>query len=226
MLKKYKPNGEIEFRPVYFNSTTKTVINHKFSLENAFQEILYRIDNWINEGSGWIVELIESQYINISTYRPLSGSSYMDLPVESKSPRKGLINIKNKDQKCFLWCHVRHINPSKEHPERIKKTDKKIAEKLDYDGIEFPVQEKDFSKIEVKNNICINVFGYEDELVFPIYVSYQKFEDSVDLLLLIDDDKSHYVYIKDFDRFMFHKTKNKNKKYFCKRFLQRFSSRN
>ena len=60
ILKKYKPNGEIEFRPVYFNSTTKTVINHKFSLENAFQEILYRIDNWINEGSGWIVELIKS----------------------------------------------------------------------------------------------------------------------------------------------------------------------
>ena len=148
----------------------------------------------------------------------------MNLPVELKSPRKGLINIKNKDQKCFLWCHVRHINPSKEHPERIKKTDKKIAEKLDYDGIEFPVQEKDFSKIEVKNNICINVFGYENELVFPIYVSDQKFEDSMDLLVLNDDDKSHYVYIKDFDRFMFHKTKNKNKKYFCKSCLQSFSS--
>ena len=49
---------------------------------------------WINEGSGWIVESIESQYINISTYRPLSGSSYMDLPAELRSPRKGLINIK------------------------------------------------------------------------------------------------------------------------------------
>ena len=47
--------------------------------------------------------------------------------------------------KCFLWFHVRHINPSKEHPERMKKTDKKVAEKRDYDGIEFPVQEKDFS---------------------------------------------------------------------------------
>ena len=47
----------------------------------------------------------------------------------------------------FLWCHVRHINPSKEHPERIKKTDKKIAKKLDYDGIGFPVQEKDFNKV-------------------------------------------------------------------------------
>ena len=65
LLKKYKLNGEIEFAPVYFNSTTKTVINHKFSLKNAFQEILYRIDNWINEGSGWIVESIESQCINI-----------------------------------------------------------------------------------------------------------------------------------------------------------------
>ena len=45
----------------------------------------------------------------------------MDLPVELKSPRKGLINIKNKDQKCFSWCHVRHINLSKEHLDRIKK---------------------------------------------------------------------------------------------------------
>ena len=51
------------------------MIDHKFSLENAFKETLYGIGNWINEESGWIVELIKSQYINISTYRPLSGSS-------------------------------------------------------------------------------------------------------------------------------------------------------
>ena len=104
---------------MYFNSLTITVINHRFKLENSFQEILYMIVVWINNGSGWNVESIESQYINISTYRPLSGSSYMDLPVELRSPRKGLINIKNKDQKCFLWCHVKHINPSKVHSERI-----------------------------------------------------------------------------------------------------------
>ena len=95
------------------------MINHRYRLENPFQEILYMIDVWINNGSGWIIELIESQYINISTYRPLSGSSYMDLPVELRSPRKGLINIKSKDQKCFLLCHVTHINPSKEHAKRI-----------------------------------------------------------------------------------------------------------
>ena len=78
---------------------------------------------WINNGSGWIIELIESQYINISTYRPLSGRSYMDLPVELRSPRNGLINIKNKDEQCFLWCHVRHINLLNKHPERILKND-------------------------------------------------------------------------------------------------------
>ena len=73
------------------------------------------------------------------------------------------------------------------------------------------MQEKDFNKIEVKSNICINVLGYENGLVFPIYISDQKLEDSMDLLLLIDDDKSHYVYIKDFDRFMFTKQKIKQK---------------
>ena len=79
LLKKYKPNKEIEFTPVYFNSSTKTIINHRYKLDQSFQEILYRIDAWINRGSGWIIELIESQYINISTYRPLVGISYIDL---------------------------------------------------------------------------------------------------------------------------------------------------
>ena len=83
-LKKYKHDGEI----AYFNSSAKTVIRHKFSLGNDFQEIFYMIDVWINEGSGWIVESIESQYINISTYRPLSGSSYISLPERLKSPKK------------------------------------------------------------------------------------------------------------------------------------------
>ena len=106
------------------------------------------------------------------------------------------------------------------------KNRKKNAEELNYDGIEFPVQEKDFNKIGIKNNICINVFGYDNRLVFPIYISDKKFEDSMDLLLLIDNNKSDYVHIKNFDRFMFHKTKNKIKKWFCKSCLQCFSSEN
>ena len=93
-------------------------------------------------------------------------------------------------------------------------------------GLRFLLQEKDFSKIETKNNICINVYCFGNKLVFPIYISDPEFENAIDLLLVIDKNKSHYVYIKDFDRFMFHKTKNKNKKWFCKSCLQCFSSKN
>ena len=87
------------------------------------------IDAWINEGSRGIIESIESQYINISTYKPLSGSSYIGLPIELNHPRRGLINIKNKDQKCF-YCHVRHINPSKKHLGKSKKSRKKLLKDL------------------------------------------------------------------------------------------------
>ena len=136
------------------------------------------------------------------------------MPIELRSPRKGLINIENNEQIYFLWCHVRHINPTQEHPGRILKIDRRLASNLNYDGIEFPVHEKDFSKIDVQNNICVNLFGYENELVFPIFISEQKFEYSMNLLLLFGDDQSHYVYIKDFNTFTFHKTKNENKKWF------------
>ena len=110
--------------------------------------------------------------------------------------------------------------PVKNIQEEFLKIYKRLASNLNYNGIEFPVQEKDFDKIEVKTNICINVFGYENKLVIPIYVSDKKFEDSIDLLFLVKDDKLHYVHIKDFNRFMSHKTKNKNKKWFCKSCLQ------
>ena len=77
------------------------MINHRFKLESSFQETLYMIHVWINEGSGWIVESVESQYINISTYRPLSGSSYISLPVKLRNPRKGPITSKTKIKNAF-----------------------------------------------------------------------------------------------------------------------------
>ena len=69
------------------------------------------------------------------------------------------------------------------------------------------------------------MFCYENKPVFPTYISDQKFENSMALLLVTDDDKLHYRCIKDFDRLMFDKTKNKNKTYFCKSCLQYFSSK-
>ena len=146
LLKKYKLNGEIEFAPVYFNSVTKTVINHRFKLENSFQEILYLIDIWINEGSGWIVESIESQYINISTYRPLSGSPYINLPVELKSPRKRLINIKNKDQKIFYGAMLGILILQKKIRKELKQPTKKFLQNLIMMKLSFLLKKKILAK--------------------------------------------------------------------------------
>ena len=74
------------------------------------------------------------------------------------------------------------------------------------------------------NEICINVFSYEDKIVCPVYVSKKKYDDCMNLLMIQEDNKSHYVYVKDFNRLVFNINKDKEKKWFCMRCLQHFSS--
>ena len=114
----------------------------------------------------------------------------------------------------FSLGNIRYLNPLKIHPERITKVDEKMINYLDYEGIKFPVSKKDYCKIERQNNIWINVFCYENNLAYPVYLSDQKFENCMDLLLITDANKSPYVYIKDFNRYVHNKTKNEDKKYF------------
>ena len=107
LLIRIRSDGNIEYSPVYFNSTTKTVINSdKFGFDQSFQEILYRIDNWINEGSGSIIEEIHNQHLNVSAYSPLIGSStYIKSPDESKPSKTGLID-KDKMMIMSVFCDV------------------------------------------------------------------------------------------------------------------------
>ena len=156
-------------------------------------------------------------------YSPLTGSTYIELPDKLKHSKKDLINIKSNGSECFLWCDIRHLNPLNKNSQKITKEDKKLINDLDYEGIEFPISKKDYCKIKRKNNICISVFCYDNGLTYRVYISDQKFGDCIDLLLISDKNKSHYVYIEDFNRFMYNKTKNKNKKYFSKCCLQCFS---
>ena len=153
-----------------------------------------------------------SQFLNLSSYLPLSGSAYVKLPVELRHPMKGLINIKSNDNKCFLWCHVRHLNRKGIKLSTITKKDREIAESLNYTGINFPVSKKDYDKIGVMNEINVNVFCCEDKVVYPAHFSDPSFKDCLDLLLI----SNHHVYIKNFNRLMFNKNKCKNKKWFCK----------
>ena len=135
-----------------------------------------------------------------------------------------MINIKNKDDECFRWCHIRHLNPQKKDPQRIKKDDKQYIGVLDYKGITFPVSQKHYHKIEKQNSIRINVFGYENEQPYPIHISKKTFEDEMNLLLITKDEKRHYVLIKDFNKFMYNQSKHKEKKHFYMYCLQCFLS--
>ena len=215
------------YKTAFFNSKAKTItkandIEHELSMSR--QKILNVIDKWVSEGSGWVTDRIDSHYINVTTYTPLHGSSYIELPTELRNPKEGLINIKNKDDECFRWCHIRHLHLQEKNPQRIKKEDKEMINELNYEGIEFPVSQKHYNKVESQNSIRINVFGYENGQPFPIHISKETFEDQVNLLLITEDEKKHYVLIKDFNTFMYNQTKHKEKKHFCMFCLQCFSS--
>ena len=113
----------------------------------------------------------------------MSESTYIKLPCQSKNSMKGLINIKNHDNKYFLWDNIRHLNPLKRHPEKKKtKADKKMVNDLDCEGIDFSVSKKDFSKIKRKIKFpltcyvleinCLILFMYQIENLKVVYIYY------------------------------------------------------
>ena len=121
---------------------------------------------------------------------------------------KVLINIKNKDTKCFKWCHTRFINPTNSHPERINKQDKKIASTLDYRGINFPMKACDYEIVAKRFNINVNILGYQNKIV-PLYVSKKSNEKVLNVLLIRNKEKSNCVFIKEFSRLMYSEVKTK-----------------
>jgi len=147
-------------------------------------EILNKIAVWISEGSGWVIRSVDAEYVNIGKYDPRKGSSYIQLPHFVENSSKGLINLQNEDDKCFMWCHIRHLNPQAKNPQRIKETDKNFISNLNYKDIEFPVTLKQYNKIEKQNSINVNVFSLEKQDIFPIYITKEKYDNTINLLLI------------------------------------------
>ena len=218
-----------DIETIHVKTKAITVTNQRFNLNSAYEELKHRFDVWTGLGSGWIIDKIEDINIDIANYDPLAGGSYITLPLELNNSIKCLINLKNKDNECFKWCHVRFINPQNKHSDRINKQDKKIASTLEYRGINFPMKISNYEIVEERININVNVFGYKNR-VFPLYVSKksnESNEQALTVLLISNEEKSHYVFIKDFNRLMYSeiKTKNQHKKHFCMSCLQNFTTK-
>ena len=164
--------GEIIIQPFAFHSDIEV------NLDGTDEEELYitmteRIIEKMatlqqTSGSGWRLHSIIKFELHTVRYNPLRGETWVQLPKELAN-KKAIINPKNKDNKCFLWCVLRALNPKDGNPERI---DKKLKEKentLNMDGIEYPVSLKDINKFEKQNpTVSITVFGYERKIVYPL----------------------------------------------------------
>ena len=177
------------------------------------------------EGSGWRLHSIIRLELHVVNYNPLRGEAWVALSKELVN-KNAIINPQNKDDKCFLWCVLRALNPTKDNPGRI---DKKLKEKentLNMEGIEYPVSLKDIDKFEKQNpSIFITVFEYEDKSVYVLRNSKNmNREHNVILLLIKEEGVNHYCLVKDLSRLLSSQvSKHHGKKYFCMRCLNPFN---
>ena len=188
----------------YFN--TETYINLestdvKVILSQMIKEILEKIGIFQMNGSGWYFKEVSSLEIHIVDYKPIKGSSYIPLP-DFIIKKKSIINIQNKDKKCFLWSILRYLDPIQMN--EIRLTDiRKYENDLNFKGIDFPVKLKDIPKFENQNptRLGINVFSVNDyNKIYPLRLSQKDPQKSIDLFLFSKDEKQHYSLIKNFSR--------------------------
>ena len=148
-------------------------------VEEAIGKILRDFENYVREGSGWQLDSVLEVSIHTGRYKPLRGCSYIPLPKTFRLRHHGVINIKNNDEKCFLWSVLAALHPQAYHPERVQ-CYLPYKDELNLDGIQLPMSLKQISKFEKQNNISINVFGYEDD-IFPLHISSFRFHQHVNL---------------------------------------------
>ena len=192
--------------------------------------ILEKIANLINGssggGSGWVFYKIIKLELHTVSYRPLRGNTWIPLPKEL-ADKKAIINMKNKDNKCFMWCVQRALNLKNKNPERIDKELMEKEDNLNMKGIEYPVSLKDIDRFEKQNpNISITVFGFnEKNKVYPLRVSEHIYNREVDIILLLieRDGVKHYCLVKNSSRLLSKQTSaHKEGTHICLRCLNSF----
>ena len=197
--------------------------------ERVLEKIARLINGDGGGGTGWVFEAVIILELHTTIYNPLRGETWIPLP-EKLANKKAIINMKNEDNKCFLWCVLRALNPPKNnHPERVDKDLKSKENTLNMERIEYPVNLKDIDKFEKQNkSICIIVFGYDGKSVYPLRESYNvDREHKIRLMLIEKDEVKHYCLIKNISALLASQiTKGKRIQYFCDRCLNPFSNEN
>ena len=224
-----KAGVEIIRKNFYFHSGLKIILEST-DVEEIFEEMVEEIETAIQkvenaEGSGWTLESIIDIKLYTAEWNPLNAGSYIELAAYLKN-KKAIINMKNQDDKCFLWCVLRALNPKNNHPERVDKDLISKQDTLNMKGIKYPVSLRDIDRFESLNpNISITVLGYnEDKRVYPLKISkYTGCEHDITLMLIKDVENSHYCLVNNISALLISQLNNhKGTRHICLNCLNGF----
>ena len=204
MIRSEPGNPQLIIKKFAFHSKDLKLILEGTDEEEIYDEMVGEIEEEIQkvqdaEGSGWQFKQVEKLVLHTTRWDPINAGSYIDLP-EALKNKHAIIDMKNQDEKYFMWCVLRALNPKDNHPERIDSDLKSKEDTLNMQGIRYPVNFRDIDRFEHLNpNISISVVGYnKDERVYPLKVSkYTQSEHDIVLLLIKDGEKSHYCLVKN-----------------------------
>ena len=222
-MKRTDSQGFTALKRFAFHSKGQKLILESTDIYEIYQEMADEIEEEIQKvenahGSGWVFVEVENLTLHTSIWDPLKASSYIKLPKELKN-KKAIINMQNEDNKCFMWCVLRALNPKDKNAERVDKDLKSKENTLNMEGITYPVDFRGIDRFEKQNpEISISVLGYnEDEKVYPLKLSkYTGCEHDIILLLIKDGDNSHYCLVKNISALLYSQiNKHKEKRYFC-----------
>ena len=225
-----KPGEHALIKPFQFHS--KIELNLAETDENELYETMVdtieaKIQILEQDGSGWGFHSDIKLEMHTVAYKPLGGGSYIELPKQIET-KKAIINMKNEDDKCFSWSVLRALNPVEKNSHRIDGNLKSKINTLNMEDIKYPVTLKDVSKFERLNpDIAISVYEYDESYsVNPLRIS--KHTDrlhKIKLLLMSEEEKTHYCLIKDFSRLVSSQVNNhKGKVYICERCINPFKT--
>jgi hypothetical protein len=194
--------------------------------EEAVAGILESLESFVQNGSGWVVDSIQTLWLNIAKYQPLKGGSYLELP-RSLKLKRAVINVKNKnDDNCLRYALRSALFPAKHNTELISSYPKDDG--LNFKGIDAPTPISQIAKIEKLNKLAINVYGYEKGVVIIHRISDQPHEIPRINTMIIEKDepegiRTHYVWVKHLNRLLASQNKSNNQTFFCERCLHGYS---
>ena len=224
-------NSGTVIHPAAFHSDIEVNLDgtdEKELYDTMVERILEKMATFQSMGSGWRLRSIIQLELHTVRYIPLRGETYIPLPKEL-DVKTAIINIKNKDNKCFLWCVLRSLNPKENNPQRLDEELKGKENTLNMEGIEYPVSLKDLNKFVRQNTTTLfTVLGYEEKSVYPLRNSDCMDRDHNIILMLIEKDGvKHYCLVKSISRLLSSQaSKNNGKRYFCLKCLNIFGAKN